>query len=65
MTATMPNQNRNQKYRASVYCPICTRTVEGDVAQFGKAVRVVPGQKCPRCGSSLDAGYIFSNSRVA
>jgi len=44
-----------------VYCPICTHTVEAEIhveTQHRRAF-VRPGQKCPRCAGSLDAGYIF------
>ena len=53
------------KSLAHVYCPLCTRTVQAIVMLetnnvYRKAVhRVVPGQKCPRCNSSLDAGYVL------
>ena len=42
-----------------VYCPICTHTVEADIQHDRKHSFVKPGQKCPRCAGSLDAGYIF------
>jgi uncharacterized Zn finger protein (UPF0148 family) len=42
-----------------VYCPICTHTVDGMVALVNKKPVVVPGQKCARCSSSLDAGIVL------
>jgi hypothetical protein len=48
-----------------VYCPICTHTVEATILGNGKAPKTKPGQKCPRCSASLDAGYIFRIDRVA
>lgn len=42
-----------------VYCPICTHTVEADVVLRERRAIVRPGQKCPRCLGSLDAGYIL------
>ncbi len=42
-----------------VHCPICTHTVEAPVVVVGKTARVIPGEKCPRCGSSLDAGWVL------
>jgi hypothetical protein len=48
-----------------VYCPICTHTVDAKVTFAGKLTRVSPGQKCQRCASSLDAGYIFPMDRAA
>jgi len=53
---------------ARVYCALCTRTVEATVAAepnlvYRKAnLRVVPGQKCPRCHSSLDAAFVMGPS---
>jgi transposase-like protein len=51
--------------RAAVYCPICTHTVEARVVSQGKRTRVQPGQKCPRCSASLDAGYILQLQHAA
>jgi hypothetical protein len=50
-----------------VYCPICTHTVDAEIQfppQHRRAI-VKPGQKCPRCSGSLDAGYIFTVGRAA
>ena len=52
-------------YAGGVYCPICTHTVEAEVQMAGKLVRVKPGQKCPRCASALDAGYVMRFGRAA
>lgn len=40
------------------YCPICTHTVEAVVVTTAKKRIVKPGQKCPRCGSSLEAASV-------
>jgi hypothetical protein len=51
-----------------VYCTLCTRTVDAEVAVqpnlvYRKAnLRVIPGQKCPRCSSSLDAAFVVGPS---
>jgi len=50
---------------AVVYCPLCTHTVPGKVSAVSGKLRVTPGQKCPRCSSSLDAGYVFRVDRAA
>ncbi len=47
------------KIRAHVHCPICTHTVPADVEALGKKVRVVPGQRCPRCSATLDAAMVL------
>jgi hypothetical protein len=52
-----------------VYCPICTHTVDATVEREPKRNRrqnyVKPGQKCPRCSGSLDAGHIIDLERAA
>ncbi|MBK9168592.1 MAG: hypothetical protein IPM24_14135 [Bryobacterales bacterium] len=50
---------------AIVYCPICTRYVEGSVRLEGRRAKVVPGQKCPRCASSLDAAAVVQLPQAA
>ena len=47
-----------RRAKALVYCPICTHTVEAQAGFAGKKPLVVPGQKCARCASSLDAGLV-------
>ena len=42
-----------------VHCPICTHNVNADIDMSGKRPRVVPGQKCPRCASTLDAAFVL------
>jgi uncharacterized protein (UPF0212 family) len=53
------------EYSASVHCPMCTHTVHATVSAHGRSVRVKPGQKCPRCSSSLDAAYVLRLDRAA
>ena len=48
-----------------VYCPMCTHTVQAVVIPAGKRLKVAPGQKCSRCGSQLDAGYVMKRERAA
>jgi uncharacterized protein (UPF0212 family) len=52
-------------HKGAVHCPICTHTVDADVVQVGRRLMVKPGQKCPRCSSSLDAAYILRFDRAA
>lgn len=49
----------------AVHCPICTHTVEARVVMSRKRSQVKPGQKCPRCSSSLDAAYVLGFGRAA
>jgi hypothetical protein len=51
--------------RGSVYCPLCTHTVPATVLYTARAAKVAPGQKCPRCHSSLDAGYVLRLQQAA
>jgi hypothetical protein len=51
--------------RSSVYCLICTHTVEADVVPVGRRLFVRSGQKCARCASSLDAAYVVGQQRAA
>jgi len=51
--------------RASVYCPICTHTVEATVIHERKTAWVKPAQKCTRCGGNLDAAFVLGLQRAA
>ena len=55
----------NREMQNPVYCPLCTHTVNVNVTFTGKHARVTPGQKCPRCGSAIDAGYVLRIDRAA
>jgi len=48
-----------------VYCPCCTHTVEASVAIQRRSASTVPGQKCPQCGSALDAAAVVFVERAA
>ncbi len=48
-----------------VYCPICTHTVEAQIVTTRKKQFVKPGQRCPRCGSLLDAAHVLGHDRAA
>jgi len=45
--------------KGTVNCPICTHSVAADVEYVGKRIKVIAGQKCERCGSSLDAAALL------
>ena len=47
------------------HCPICTHTVPADIDLRGKFARVAPGQKCPRCASSLDVAVVIQIPEAA
>lgn len=54
-----------KEIQGQVYCPMCTHTVEAKITYGQRSARVVEGQKCPRCSSSLDAGYVLHVNRAA
>ena len=47
------------------HCPICTHTVPADIDLRGKFARVAPGQRCPRCLSSLDVAVVIQIPEAA
>lgn len=55
----------SKEEKGAAYCPMCTRTVEVMVIHKGKHALVAPGQKCPRCTASIDAGYVIGYDRAA
>ena len=54
MKALIENGTKGQ-----VHCPICTHTEPAELDLRGKYARVAPGQRCPRCKSSLDVAVII------
>jgi hypothetical protein len=48
-----------------VHCPICTHNVPAHIEEIRKRIRVVPGQKCPRCHSPLDAAVVLPQQEAA
>ena len=65
MTATMIKAVKEKAARGAVYCLICTHTVDAEVVQAGRKAFVKPGQKCPRCSSSLDPAYVLGRNEAA
>ena len=47
------------------HCPICTHTVPAEIDLRGKFARVAPGQRCPRCRSSLDVAVVIQIPEAA
>jgi hypothetical protein len=47
------------------YCPICTHTIPAELDLRGKLPRVAAGQKCTRCGSSLDVAAVIQIPEAA
>ncbi|MBI1788737.1 MAG: hypothetical protein HYR60_14460 [Acidobacteria bacterium] len=58
-------KNKLGRSPAVLYCPICTRYVDGQVEQAGRKLQAAPGQKCPRCASTLDAAIVVQLRQAA
>jgi uncharacterized protein (UPF0212 family) len=52
-------------FPGQVHCPICTHTVGAAIDMTARKPLVVPGQKCPRCSSKLDAAYVLEVLQAA
>jgi hypothetical protein len=63
--AIAPKALPKMESKGYVHCPICTHTVEAQVVSNGRHVIAKPGQKCPRCSSTLDAAYVLGMDRAA
>jgi len=51
--------------KGQAQCPICTHTVPAEIDLKGKFPRVAQGQKCARCGSSLDVAAVVQIPEAA
>lgn len=58
-------QPMHREVPAGVYCPICTHTVEATAVTLKDRAMVKPGQRCPRCLGSLDAGVVIRLPQAA
>lgn len=54
-----------KRFKGQVHCPMCTHSVEAEVVEIGRAVRVVPGKKCPRCAATLDVAAVIEVREAA
>jgi hypothetical protein len=61
-TISMPTRPQAKGW---AYCPICTHVVETPVVAAGRRTLVKPGQKCPRCSSSLEAASVVRYEAAA
>jgi hypothetical protein len=60
MKALAENHTKGQ-----VHCPMCTHTVPAEIDLKGKYARVAPGQRCSRCGASLDVAAVVQIPEAA
>lgn len=47
------------------HCPMCTHTVPADIDLRGRSAQVALGQKCPRCGASLEVAVVIQIPEAA
>jgi hypothetical protein len=47
------------------HCPMCTHTVPADIDLGSGSARVSPGQRCARCGCSLDVAVVVQIPEAA
>jgi len=61
----MTKKAATKRFSGQVHCPMCTHSVEAEVEENGKFVRVAPGQKCPRCSATLDVAAVIEVREAA
>jgi len=64
-TLEQPAVKAGNELRGAVYCPMCTHTVPANITRTARGNRVAGGQRCLRCSSALDAGYVIRVDRDA
>ncbi len=65
MTTMITKPETRREMSGTVHCPLCTHRVPAAVLVGRRSVAVKPGQKCARCSSSLDAGYVLALQKAA
>ena len=60
----MKNLHENHTHGLA-HCPMCTHTVPAEIDLKGRRARVAAGQKCPRCGSSLEVAVVIQIPEAA
>ncbi|MBL8292206.1 MAG: hypothetical protein JNN08_10240 [Bryobacterales bacterium] len=65
MTTVVKKPETRREMNGIVHCPLCTHRVPATVLVDRRSAIVKPGQKCARCNSSLDAGYVLQLQRAA
>ncbi|MCC6586658.1 MAG: hypothetical protein IT168_08065 [Bryobacterales bacterium] len=65
MTTVTTKPEIRKEMNGTVHCPLCTHRVPATVLVGRRSAIVKPGQKCARCSSSLDAGFVLQLQRAA
>ena len=62
LTKTLPKTATPmaQERTGEVHCLICSHRVPAQVMVDRRGARAKSGEKCPRCGSTLEAGYVLT-----
>ena len=56
----LTDMKQNKVVSGPVHCPICTHNVPAHIVVAPRKVYAKPGQRCPRCGASLDAAFVLA-----
>ncbi len=54
-----------EEVNGKAYCYMCTHVVDARVLVAGRYVETKPGQRCPRCQASLNAGSVMEAAKAA
>lgn len=54
-----------EEVKGKAYCYMCTHIVDAQVLVAGRRVETKPGQRCPRCKASLNAGSVMEAAKAA
>ncbi len=54
-----------EEVAGKAYCYMCTHTVDAIMLVQGQLARTKPGQVCPRCKASLNAGAVRELAEAA
>ena len=64
-TMEKPAVVARQERTGEVHCLICSHRVPAQVLIDRRSARVKSGEKCVRCGSSLESGYVVALKQAA
>lgn len=65
MTKVLTKPETRREMTADVHCYMCTHNVQALVLVDRRTATVKPGQKCSRCSSAIDSGYVLRLHRQA
>jgi len=65
MTKVLTKPETRREMNAEVHCYMCSHNVQAVVLVDRRSATVKPGQKCSRCHSAIDSGYVLRLQREA